>query len=94
MESELSKSFDSAAHLAQHYPQYSTQITNAAKESFIQGQRWAYAAGVIAVVLGAIVVGVFFPRRSGEVELLASYQRIDAGRGDHATAGPQATPVG
>jgi hypothetical protein len=39
------------------------------------------------------VVGVFFPKRSGEVELLASYQRTDAGRGDRA-AGPQAAPTG
>jgi hypothetical protein len=49
---------------------------------------------VIAVVLGAFVVGVFFPKRSGEVELLASYQRTDAGRGDRADAGPRAAPVG
>jgi EmrB/QacA subfamily drug resistance transporter len=84
VESELTKSFDSATHIAQQYPQYSQQIINGAKESFIQGQRWAYSAGVIAVIVGAIIVGVFFPKRSGEVELLASYQRIDAGRGDRA----------
>ncbi len=88
MQSELTKSFDSAEHVALQYPQYSKQITNAAKESFIQGQHWAYAAGVIAVVLGAIVVGMFFPKRRGEVELLTSYQRTDAGRGDHAAAAP------
>ena len=46
------------------------------------------------MVLGAIVVGVFFPKRSGEVELLASYQRTDAGRGDHAGAGPRAAATG
>ena len=96
VQSELTKSFDSATHIAEQpqYAQYSKQIVSAAKESFIHGQRWAYGAGVIAVVLGAFVVGVFFPKRQGEVDLLASYQRTDAGRGDRATAEARATPVG
>jgi len=96
VQSELTKSFDSAAHIAEQpqYTQYSNQIISAAKESFIHGQRWAYASGVIAVVLGAFVVGVFFPKRQGEIELLASYQRTDAGRGGRAAAGPQTAPVG
>jgi EmrB/QacA subfamily drug resistance transporter len=96
VQSELTKSFDSAAHIAEQpqNAQYSKQIISAAKEAFLQGQHWAYAAGVIAVVLGAVVVGVFFPKRNGEVELLASYQRTDAGREDRAGAGPQAAPVG
>jgi hypothetical protein len=95
VQSELTKSFDSAAHIAEQpqYAQYSNQIISAAKESFIHGQHWAYASGVIAVVLGALVVGVFFPKRPGEVALLASYQRKDAGRGDRAAAGPKAAPV-
>jgi hypothetical protein len=95
VQSELTKSFDSAAHIAEQpqYAQYSNQIISAAKASFIHGQHWAYASGVIAVVLGAFVVGVFFPKRSGEVDLLASYQRIDAGRKDRAAAGPKAAPV-
>jgi EmrB/QacA subfamily drug resistance transporter len=79
--SELTKSFDSAADVAKQYPPQDQQaIINAAKESFIQGQRWAYAAGLIAVVAGAFVVGVFFPKRDGEQELLAEYQREDAAR--------------
>ncbi|HWF14709.1 MAG TPA: MFS transporter [Acidimicrobiales bacterium] len=94
VQSELTKSFNSAEHLAQQYPQYSTQIVSAAKESFIHGQHWAYAAGVIAVVLGAVVVAVFFPKRPGEVELLASYERADAGRGDGVAHSPRAAPVG
>jgi EmrB/QacA subfamily drug resistance transporter len=94
VESELTKSFDSATHIAQQYPEYSKQIVSAAKESFIHGQHWAYASGVIAVVLGGFVVGIFFPKRAAEVELLASYQRIDAGRGGRAAAGSRASPVG
>jgi hypothetical protein len=96
VQSELTKSFDSAAHIAEQpqNAQYSKQIVSAAKEAFIHGQHWAFASGVIAVVLGAFVVGILFPRRSGEIELLASYQRIDAGPGDHAGAGPKPAPVG
>ncbi len=93
VQSELTKSFDSATDVAKQYPQYSSQIVTAAKNSFIHGQRWAYAAGVIAVVLGAFVVAIFFPKRQGEVELLASYQRIDGGRGSQAAPDPRAAPV-
>jgi Major Facilitator Superfamily len=44
-QNELTKSFSSAAHVAQQYPQYTSQITAAAKTSFLQGDQWAYAAG-------------------------------------------------
>jgi gas vesicle protein len=84
VQSELTKSFDSAADVAKQYPQYQTQIISAAKESFIHGQRWAYASGVIAVVIGALIVGFFFPDAKGEKALLASYQREDAARPDMA----------
>ena len=87
VQSELTKSFDGAEAVAKQYPQYASQITAAAKESFIHGQHWAYASGLIAVVAGAIVVGVFFPDLRGEKELLASYQRADAARPDMAPAG-------
>ncbi len=87
VQSELTKSFDGAEAVAKQYPQYASQITAAAKESFIHGQHWAYASGLIAVVGGAIVVGVFFPNLRGEKELLASYQRADSARPDMAPAG-------
>jgi len=90
VESELTKSFDGAAAVAKQYPQYSKQILSAAKESFIHGQHWAYASGVIAVVIGALVVGIFFPDGKGERELLAGYARADAQRPDVAAA---AAPV-
>ena len=93
VQSELTKSFDGAEAVAKQYPQYATQITAAAKESFIHGQHWAYGSGIIAVVAGAIVVGVFFPDLKGEKELLASYRRADSARPDMAPAGEQAAPV-
>ena len=86
MQSELTKSFDGASAVAKQYPAYSSQITAAAKESFIHGQHWAYASGVIAVVVGAVVVAVFFPDLKGEKDLLASYQRVDSARPDMSPA--------
>jgi len=88
VQSELTKSFDSAADIAKQYPQYSTQILSAAKQSFLQGQHWAYASGVFAVLLGGAVVAVFFPHKGAEQELLAQYQREDATRPDMAAAKP------
>jgi len=90
VQGELTKSFDGAAGVAKQYPQYGSQITAAAKESFIHGQHWAYGSGIIAVVAGAIVVGVFFPDLEGEKELLASYRRTDSARADMAPAGERA----
>ena len=49
----------------------------AAKTSFLQGDQWAYTAGIVAVLLGAALVFVFFPRAERERELLAAYQRED-----------------
>jgi EmrB/QacA subfamily drug resistance transporter len=78
VESELTKSFSSAADTAQQYPQYSKQIIAAAKTSFIDGADWAYAAGIVAVLVGAALVFFMFPRRDRERELLAGYAAEDA----------------
>ena len=93
-QSELTKSFDSAADMAKQYPQYSKQIISAAKESFIHGQHWAYASGIIAVLLGAFVVAFFFPKRQGEQDLLATYQKADAARVPSAAPAQRPSPVG
>ncbi len=82
VQSELTKSFDTAADIAKQYPQYSNQIVSSAKESFIHGQHWAYASGVIAVVIGMGIVHFFFPAAAGERDLLASYLKADAARSD------------
>ena len=47
---QLQKSFDGAIAVAQRYPKYADQITAAAKSSFLQGDRWAYTAGIVAVL--------------------------------------------
>ncbi len=78
VQSELTKSFSSAADTASQYPQYSTQIIDAAKSSFLDGADWAYTAGILAVVLGAAVVFFLFPKKDEEVSLLAEYHRIDS----------------
>jgi EmrB/QacA subfamily drug resistance transporter len=74
VQSELTKSFSSAADTAAQYPA-STQdaIVAAAKTAFLQGDRWAYLAGIIAVVLGAVLVFLKFPKADDERRLLASY---------------------
>ena len=78
VQSQLEKSFSSAADVAKEYPQYAGAITAAAKSSFLQGANWAYAAGVIAVVIGIVVVFFCFPKRDEEEELLDGYQERDA----------------
>jgi DHA2 family multidrug resistance protein-like MFS transporter len=74
----LTKSFAGAESIAARYPQYASQITAAAKTSFLQGDQWAYLAGIVAVLLGAALVFFVFPRREAEQTLLASYARQDA----------------
>ncbi len=78
VESQLLKSYASAADIATQYPQYSTEIIAAAKSSFLAGANLAYAVGIIIVVLGAILVLVCFPRKNREIALLAQYASADA----------------
>ena len=81
VQSELTKSFASAAATADAYPSFAEQIRAAARESFLQGDQWAYSAGVVAILLGAALVFFLFPRRDEERVLLAAYHDEDsAGR--------------
>jgi MFS transporter, DHA2 family, multidrug resistance protein len=77
-QNELTKSFASASSTAEQYPQYADRIVAAARESFLKGDDWAYAAGIVAVLLGAAVVFFLFPRREREEELLNEYAARDA----------------
>ena len=86
VQSQLTKSFSSAAAIAERYPQYSTQIIEGAKSSFLSGADWAYTAGIIAIVVGAAIVFFLFPKRDRELQLLASYHAEDTNR-DTATPG-------
>ena len=76
-QAELQKSFSSAEALAEQYPQYSAQITEGAKQAFLDGDQWAYTAGAVAVVLGGTLVFFLFPKRDEERELLARYHAED-----------------
>jgi len=78
VQNELTKSFSSAEAVAQQYPRYAGQITAAAKTSFLQGANWAYAAGAIAIVIGAALVFFVFPDREGERRLLRQYHAEDS----------------
>jgi MFS family permease len=78
VENELTKSFAGAEQVASQYPQYADQITAAAKASFLHGDQWAYAAGIAAVAIGAVIVFFLFPKKQEEDQLLARYHEEDA----------------
>ena len=78
VQSQLTKSFAGAEAVAAQYPQYASEITAAAKESFLQGDQWAYMAGIVAVLLGAAIVFILFPKKEHEEALLARYAAEDA----------------
>jgi MFS transporter, DHA2 family, multidrug resistance protein len=85
VQAQLTKSFASAQAIAERYPQYSAQIIEGAKSSFLSGADWAYTAGIIAIVVGAAIVFFLFPKRDQELHLLATYHAEDTNR-------PAATP--
>jgi len=75
----LTKSFDSAEAVAAQHPQYADAIIAGAKSAFLDGDDWAYTAGVVAIVLGAVLVYFMFPRHDEEKQLLAAYHAQDSG---------------
>ena len=77
VQNQLTKSFAGAEDVAQQYPQYASGITAAAKTSFLQGDQWAYTAGIVAILIGAAIVFFLFPKREEEERLLASYHADD-----------------
>jgi MFS transporter, DHA2 family, multidrug resistance protein len=74
---ELEMSYAGAQAVAAQYPQYASQITAAAKASFLAGDQYAYLAGIIAVLIGAALVFFLFPKRDNERKLLMVYQAED-----------------
>lgn len=82
IESELTKSFASAEMTAERYPQYADQIVSAARQSFLDGDDWAYTAGLIAIGVGAVLVFFAFPKHEREQELLRQYAAEDADTDD------------
>ncbi len=91
--SQLTMSYAGAAEVATQYPEYATQITTAAKAAFLQGDQWAYLAGIIAVLIGAALVFLKFPGRDEERRLLDEYHATDAAAlTAEAPAPPATTP--
>jgi len=81
VEAQLERSFSSAANTAEQYPQYSEQIIEAAKQSFIKGEDLAYLAGIVAILVGAVLVWFFFPKFNEETKLLTTYAAEDTASG-------------
>jgi MFS transporter, DHA2 family, multidrug resistance protein len=80
-QSQLQLSFASASDLAAQNPKYSSEILAAAKSSFLSGDRWAYTAGIVSVLLGAVLVSFFYPRKDEEQRLLAEFHAADTAAG-------------
>lgn len=74
---ELTMSYAGAQSLAEQYPQYASQITAAAKTAFLAGDDQAYIAGIIAVLIGAVLVFFLFPKRDEESKILVEYHQQD-----------------
>ena len=85
-QAQLQLSFASAENLAKQNPQYASQITAAAKKSFLDGGDWAYVGAMIAVVVGMALVFFFYPRKEREEELRAGYHAGDQQAAARATS--------
>jgi len=75
--SSMELSFAGAQAVAAQYPQYAAQITAAAKAAFLQGDQYAYLAGIIAVLGGAALVFFLFPKHEEEQKMLAEFHAAD-----------------
>lgn len=74
----LQASYGSALHVADQYPQYRSEILEAATQSLSSGAWAAYLVGAVAVVIGGLVVRFCLPSFAREKELIAQYTREDA----------------
>jgi MFS transporter, DHA2 family, multidrug resistance protein len=88
VQGELTKSFASAVDTAERYPQYQDQIVAAAKSSFLQGDEWAYIAGIGAILIGAVLIFFLFPKKQREEELLQQYHAEDVSESAEAATPP------
>jgi len=78
-QAQLTKSFAGAQAVAAQHPQHADAIIAGAKQAFLEGDDWAYTAGVGAILLGAVLVYFMFPKHDEEKQLLASYHAQDTG---------------
>jgi MFS transporter, DHA2 family, multidrug resistance protein len=89
-QNQLAMSYAGASEVASQYPQYATEITAAAKASFLAGDQWAYLAGIVAVLGGAALVFLMFPKRDEERALLAEYHATDTAAAPGTPSSPLA----
>jgi DHA2 family multidrug resistance protein-like MFS transporter len=75
---QLTKSYSGAESVAAQYPQYSTQIVAAANESFITGQKWAFFAGLVGMIVGTTLVWFGYPDKDEEAAMFERFATIDA----------------
>ena len=87
-QAQLQLSFASAENLAKQHPQYASQITAAAKKSFLDGDDWAYVGAMVAILGGMALVFFFFPKKEQEEELRASYHARDEAAAAGVTPAP------
>ena len=85
-------SFASAEDLAAAAPAVRDQITAAAQQSFLDGDRWAYVAAIVAVLIGMALVFRFFPKKDQESALRASYLAEDTGSARATRSAPVHAP--
>jgi hypothetical protein len=76
-QAQLQLSFASADDLAAKHPAQADQIVAAAKQSFLDGDQWAYTAALVAVLVGMSLVFLVFPRKDEEEALRAAYHAED-----------------
>ena len=92
-QAQLQLSFASAENLARQNPQYASQITSAAKKSFLDGGDWAYVGAMVAIVTGMALVFFFYPRKEREEELRAGYHASDERPGEPSADAAAAQPA-
>jgi DHA2 family multidrug resistance protein-like MFS transporter len=94
-QAELTKSFSSAANTASSYPpSVQENIIAGARTAFLNGDQWAYSAGIVAILLGAVLVFFLFPRKQEEAELLERYHIEDAAPTRSTEPEPLPPPAG
>jgi EmrB/QacA subfamily drug resistance transporter len=74
----LQKSFTTAQSVSEQYPEYASEIVEAARQSFLSGANWAYAAAIVAGLVAMVIVRFAYPGKQGEVDLLTEYAQEDA----------------
>ena len=94
-QAELTKSFSSAADTASRYPaSVQDSIVAGAKTAFLHGDQWAYAAGMIAVLVGAVLVFLVFPKQQEEKQLLARFHAEDNRESEQVSPRDVGAPAG